>query len=121
MAEVMCERRAKSLGKELPDRFWALPEWKKFFVYQASLISKLVRQHGRLVLLCAIIKKLDRRIWSVRHPAVLSAIEQTKKEIRHKKFQSHDKIPYLNVVDTSGIGRIYNSSTILDILDEFEA
>jgi len=113
----MCERRAKSLNKELPDKFWILPEWQKFFVYQVSLVNKLIKEHGRLVTLSAIVKKLHKRIWSLRHPAVILAIEASKKEVWVEGQGDH---PTIEIVDASGVGRVYKSRTIVDILDELE-
>jgi len=67
--------------------------------------------------LVGIIKKLDRRIWSLRHPAVLLAIEKAKKDIWIED-RAYDK--RIEIVDTSGVGRIYKSRTIVDILNELE-
>ncbi len=42
----MCERRAKTLKRDLPKQFWIkLPEWKSYFFYQLSLARRLTAQY----------------------------------------------------------------------------
>lgn len=113
IAEVMCERRAKSLDTELPDRFWELPEWRKFFVYQVMIANSFVKKYGKSRTLVAIVRKVDKRLWSLKHPAVERAISNTT-EVFVKKTE-------LDIINEHSVGRQTRKRTILDILDDLEA
>jgi len=117
VAEVMCERRAKHMRQYLPDKFWKLPEWKPFFLYQLMIANALMKKYGRLITLAAIIKKVDTYIWSLKHSSVIPAIEETQKE---RMWQKKNNVPYLHIVNKAGIGKHYDSFTIVDLLDELD-
>lgn len=46
LAEVLCERKARALGKTLPVRFWVSAEWRPYFSHQLHLIRRLSRLYS---------------------------------------------------------------------------
>ena len=42
VTEKLCALISKKSGKELPDKFWNLPEWSKVFARQVQLASSLL-------------------------------------------------------------------------------
>lgn len=51
IVEFVCERRAKSLGKDLPNYFWNLPEWKSYYMSQLRATQRLITKYsGRIIL-----------------------------------------------------------------------
>ncbi len=43
--ELVCENKAKSLGKDLPVKFWQLPEWSGFFRSQLRTCKGLLQNY----------------------------------------------------------------------------
>ena len=60
IAELMCEKRALSLHRDLPVQFWKLEEWKGYYMYQIRLAYKLLRKYD-----CSIILKAIGEIYNV--------------------------------------------------------
>ena len=60
--ELVCEKKAKTLKKELPIKFWSNPEWEKFFKSQLRKCKSLLQKYSSE----AIIKALqDKRSWNI--------------------------------------------------------
>jgi hypothetical protein len=51
ITEYLCENIAKNKGKELPQQFWELEEWSKFYKTQIVLLNKYIikKYHPRAV------------------------------------------------------------------------
>ena len=76
ITELICEKRAKYLEKDLPIKFWQLDEWRKYFQYQIMLANKLVKKYGEH---CVIAALNDKRMWktySLRGSFLLGVIEE---------------------------------------------
>jgi hypothetical protein len=47
VAEIICQRCAThEKAGTLPYKFWNLPKWKKIYIRQVSLASKLIKEYG---------------------------------------------------------------------------
>ena len=46
IGELMCQRRAASLKRDLPSQFWEFKEWRNFLVYQITLANKLLKVYN---------------------------------------------------------------------------
>lgn len=80
ITELICEKKAKTEGKELPLKFWELKEWLKFYKYQITLANKLIKQYGETAIISAL---MDKRMWktySLRSPFLKNVIEEYKKK-----------------------------------------
>jgi hypothetical protein len=100
ITELICEKKARTEGKELPLKFWELKEWLKFYKYQITLANKLIKEYGEHVIISAL---NDKRMWkcysrmwkcySLRSPFLKKVIEEYKdKEEVAKKIAQ--KIEY---------------------------
>ncbi len=45
IVELICERRAKSLNKDLPVKFWNLPEWASYYKSELRFTAKLIDKY----------------------------------------------------------------------------
>ena len=51
LAEVMCERMARSKGQSLPAKFWSTSqEWGKTFIWQLTQANKLLKEFHETVI-----------------------------------------------------------------------
>lgn len=47
LAELMCDRRAKTLKRDLPKQFWNnIPEWKNYFMFQLREARQLCNKYS---------------------------------------------------------------------------
>lgn len=69
LAEILCERRAVSLQTTLPQKFWELDVWNKFYTYQIRLVNALLKIHSYKKILAALNKKQWATCWSYNNKA----------------------------------------------------
>ena len=74
IAELVCEKRAISLHRDLPIKFWNLPEWKGYYLYQIKLANKLLIEYNA----DSVIKGLNeiRNAYSLANPIVKKKIKK---------------------------------------------
>ena len=77
LAEIMCERRARSLNRELPQGFWKFPEWAGFYKYQITLAYKLINEHGEKKVVKALQDPRTKQTFSLRSPFLRKIIDET--------------------------------------------
>jgi len=81
VVEKICEKNAKSQGRDLPQQFWQLPEWEKFFRQQIPTANKLLQKYHVNSILAAL---KDKRMWkcySLRSPFLAKVIEEKQAEL----------------------------------------
>lgn len=76
--ELVCEQRAKFDKKDLPVKFWNLPEWEKYFVSQTRKCNKLLQHYDEKAVI-ATVKKC--RVRNLIPKWVVSAIAKEQKEL----------------------------------------
>jgi hypothetical protein len=76
ITELICEKKAKTEGKELPLKFWELKEWLKFYRYQITLANKLIKQYGEHVVISALNDKRMWKCYSLRSPFLKNVMEE---------------------------------------------
>lgn len=54
LAEGMCARMARKQGKDLPDRFWNLPAWKRIWLNQQRLADALLKLYDARAIIAAL-------------------------------------------------------------------
>jgi hypothetical protein len=52
--ELICEKKASQARKELPIKFWDLPEWRTFFVSQLRKCHILLKKYGEGAVIAAL-------------------------------------------------------------------
>lgn len=78
ITELICEKKAKVEGKELPLKFWELSDWLKYYKYQIMLANKLIKKYGEHVVISTL---NDNRMWktySLRSPFLEKICEEYK-------------------------------------------
>ena len=80
ITELICEKKAKTEGKELPLKFWELKEWLKFYKYQITLANKLIKQYGEHVVISALHDKRMWKCYSLRSPFLKNVMEEYKEK-----------------------------------------
>lgn len=125
--ELICERRARSLGKDLPVRFWNLPDWAAYYKAQTVVVNQMLKVFEPRALINAI---KDHNIWSLRAKWVLNVVrkEQAKLDAARKmaEIQKKEKATKTKLVDPDIIKgkkrdfrpRSRQSLLALDELDE---
>lgn len=110
LAELMCDRRAKTLKKNLPNQFWKnLPEWKNYYMFQLKLARQLCNKYSEHSIYQAV-NELG-YIYSLRIQKLISVIE---------KYESIPKSKEEVILeDNSGSkGRFHRPESRLSKLDE---
>jgi len=72
IAELICEKRALSLHRDLPIHFWNLDEWKGYYIYQIRLANKLLLKYDCSIILKAIGE--IRNVFSLANPLLTKKI-----------------------------------------------
>ena len=77
--ELICEKKAKTEGKDLPIKFWNLPEWEKFFKMQLRKCHSLLKQYHEKAIIRALMDFGAVRIYSLHAPWLIPIIEKYQK------------------------------------------
>lgn len=96
LAEVMCERTAKSEGNELPPKFWNLSKWKKEFLKQLALANKLVSKYDPSLISKALRSPKGKKIFSLGANWLKTVLEEESKKIKKvdvEKVQEVSNLP----------------------------
>lgn len=81
LAELMCERRAKNLGVDLPEEFWRTsPLWKNYFFYQLKLATNLAKSYSSTTILDSLNEM--KYVYSLKLKPLLELIDKKSKEVR---------------------------------------
>jgi hypothetical protein len=90
LAERMCERIAKKEGKgDLPYKFWNVPVYKKFFLYQVNIANALLKLYSIEAILAAL-KKLP-MVYSLNAEFIDNTIKREQKIIDKQQAELANK------------------------------
>lgn len=45
IANLLCENSAAKSGADLPEDYWKIDEWRKFFVWQVTIAHRFLREY----------------------------------------------------------------------------
>lgn len=76
LGELVCQRAAYKDNKELPQKFWELPKWRQYLVWQISLANKLLKKYRAEVIIKALRDPKGRKIYSLAAPHLKGLIEK---------------------------------------------
>lgn len=96
ITEYICEKKAKLDKKELPVKFWELPEWLKYFKFQIVLANRLLKKHSEDAIIAALKDSQAFKIYSLNSPVLVSLIK------KHEKIKSSQKIEKVDYNIPSG-------------------
>ena len=75
ITEIICEKRAKFLKKDLHYRFWTNKEWSTFYRSQIGSANKLLKTYDSKAIINALHNPKSRKTYSLRAPHLLTTIE----------------------------------------------
>jgi hypothetical protein len=76
LGEMTCKRAAYKENKELPQKFWDLPKWRKFLVWQIALANKLLKKYDDKVIFKALRDPKGRNIYSLGAPHLKEILDK---------------------------------------------
>lgn len=79
ITEIICEKRAKKLNKDLHYRFWLNKEWASFYRNQIATANKLLLTYSDVAVVKALNNKQADGIYSLRAPHLKPIIDQEQK------------------------------------------
>lgn len=121
--ELVCEKQAKKLKKDLPVQFWHLEEWQKEFVSQTRATNRLLKKYDAKVIIEVIKKK---GIWSLRPKWVEKVIQEQQiafnktKEIKEKELAEKPKESEERIIVDKGERKPLSKRSKLLMIDEVE-
>lgn len=118
ITEVICENKAKKEKKELPIKFWTLPDWQKFYRYQIMLANQLLAKYPEDCIISAIKDKRCWWVYSLRTKFLIGIIEEFQK---NKEIQQQVKknVEY-NFEEKKTFDSNNNKKSIISKLKELE-
>lgn len=75
ITEFVCETKARNEGKDLPERFWELPDWKKYYGFQVVICNRLLKKYSAKAILAALKQPKAKRIYSLQAPFLIPLIQ----------------------------------------------
>ena len=90
ITELICEKKASSQKKDLPNKFWNLPEWNKFYRQQILAANSLLRLYKAKAIVAALKSKESWNIYSLRSPKLDALIEAETRNIKEVEVSIRD-------------------------------
>lgn len=118
ITELICERKAKidNNGQDLPNRFWKLPVWRKYFQFQIIVANRLLKKFRDDAIIRALEDKRSYKTYSLNSPIFKKLVQ----EYQDKGPPPAPEKPKLKVPTTqtskTSKGVFSNKKTILDEL-----
>lgn len=82
LAEIICERRAKDCGRDLPIKFWKLPEWSKYYKYQLIVAYGLLKTYKIDIIIKALNDKRTKTVFSLNNKFLVNVIKEYEQKNR---------------------------------------
>jgi hypothetical protein len=114
VAEILCERKAHNLDKDLPLKFWNIPEWKGYYFFCLREVDKILKDHSEHSIYQAL--KAKKTIFSLRAPAFK---KELKKQEKVSRPQVEPKIVKQEEVNTF-TRRSVSTKSVFDKIQELE-
>lgn len=89
ITELICEKKAQKNKKDLPNEFWNLPEWKKFYKQQILAACGLLKIYDDKAIIRALQNKAAWSIYSLRAPHLDDIIKEEQRllELEQEKVK----------------------------------
>ena len=115
IAELACEKMAKRNKKELPQKFWNIPEWKKSYKSQLLAARGLLKIYSEVAIIRALNSSRAFGIYSLRAPQLddiikeqqrLLDIEKEKPKTTEVKRADTTSKPRDSIVKKTNLGKL---------------
>lgn len=110
--EIVCERNAAQTGRELPVKFWDLPEWAQFYKSQLRQCQKLLKTFSSEAILKGIRDRRAQKVYSLFAPWLPGIISEYQVKLNRPIVETEENVGGDNFTRPS------NKKTLLDKLDE---
>lgn len=119
ISELMCERRARHLDKDLPTKFWNLDEWKGYFMYQLKLAQKMITEYQTKAIIMALQDSRTFKTYSLKVKWFKTIVEEYNSSLKKQETNEPDLSPVQT--GTSFKRKEFNKKkSILNRLDELD-
>jgi len=118
IVELICEKRAKTLDKQLPIYFWKLQEWRTYFVYQSKICGQLLQEFAPEAVIRALKDKSAYKTYSLSAPYFKKIVQKHQSIIDKEK--SNSRAETLDYTDNATFKTNTGKKTKLDKLKELE-
>ena len=88
--ELICEKKAKTVKKDLPVQFWKDPEWAKFFKSQLRKCKSLLQKYSSEAIIKGLQDKKAWNIYSLHAPWLPEIIEKHQKKLDQPKREKEE-------------------------------
>lgn len=85
IVEAICEKKAQQNQKDLPNQFWQLPEWAKYYRQQIVAANALLKKYDESAVVKALADKRAFRIYSLRAPHLAPIILEYERELANRE------------------------------------
>jgi hypothetical protein len=82
ITEIICERKAETIKKDLHYRFWVNKEWEKFYKDQIASAYRLLKKYSDTAIIRALNSTKASKIYSLRAPFLIPIIEEEEKKLQ---------------------------------------
>lgn len=119
ITEIICEKKAKYLNKDIGYKFWTNKEWSKFYRDQIASANKLLNKYSDTSIVRALNNPKTNKIYSLRAPHLIPIIEmeetifQSQNKNLTKQFDRTEKLTF----DTK---QFQNKKSIISKLKELD-
>lgn len=99
ITEIVCENNIRIKHNSiLPDRFWELPGWNKYYKEQIICAHHLLKKYSDTAIIRSLRSREGRSTYSLRAPYLLRLVEEEEKKVKlESKSQAEDvEIPDVN-------------------------
>lgn len=104
IAEIMCEKFAKTKNKELSVQFWKNPDWAKHFKLQLFKAQSLLKLYSPSAIIRAINSKDAKYIYSLGNQKIDTLIEREENILKQQR-ESMKKVTKVEVGPTDAAPR----------------
>lgn len=112
IAEIMCERKAKTTNVVLTHKFWHTEQWRKTFMYQLRLANQLLNLYSEDVVISAVMDQRCQRVYSLAlKDVVFPLLEEYDTKLKIRPVERTDQN-----IDTTSAPQTFKQKTIRDKL-----
>ncbi len=81
ITELICEKKARIDGKDLPVKFWNLPKWNAFYRQQIGSANSLLKKYEAAAIIRALQSSAAYNIFSLRAPQLDRIIQEEQRRL----------------------------------------
>lgn len=120
IAEIMCEKKAKLQGKDLPQKFWTIKPWEAYFRMQVTMANRLLKKWSDVAIVRALRSQAAFNIYSLGAPHLVDIIRSEQTIVDTKAAALKDFVPVVRPDVTAQPRKIKSKRNALSALKELD-